>query len=78
MSVRCFFGRHVPGGIVGRGTALHVRCTRCDRLSPGIVIDGPAPTVTQPAKPRSRIWWVRAVYSGKEAAGVGEPDRARR
>jgi hypothetical protein len=62
MSLRCWFGQHEPGGLVGRGKALHVRCTRCDRLSPGVVIDGPAPRPMQPKAPRSRIWWLRAVY----------------
>lgn len=44
MNLRCLLFGH-EGGIVGRGSALHVKCLRCDRLSPGIEIDdvGPEP-----------------------------------
>ena len=68
MSLRCFFGQHEPGGLVGRGNVLAVKCCRCDRISSGIAIDGPAPRVTQPIHPvpvvhTSRFWWLRAVYS---------------
>jgi hypothetical protein len=59
--IRCLFGFHELGGIVARSNRLQVRCTRCDRLSPGVVIDGPPPR-RLPEKPKSRIWWVRAVY----------------
>ncbi len=61
MALRCWFGGHTLGGIVARGSVLHVKCADCDRISPGVVIDGPRPKVTQPAT-KSRIWWLRAVY----------------
>ena len=67
MSLRCWFG-HDPGAVVARGNRLHVRCTRCDRLSPGVAIDGPRPRVTPPLQPKARIWWLRAVYETKRAA----------
>jgi len=68
MSLRCFFGQHEPGGLVVRGSRIAVKCYRCERISPGIEIDGPAPTVTAPIHPvpvvhTSRFWWLRAVYS---------------
>ncbi len=68
MSLRCWFGQHAPGGIVARGNALHVRCDRCDRISPGVAIDGPRPRVTQPKAQRSPIWWLKAVYERNKGA----------
>lgn len=67
MSIRCFFGSHELGGVVARNGRLAVRCSRCDRISPGIAIDGIPPTVTaplaiEPVVHRSPIWWLRAVY----------------
>lgn len=67
MSLRCLFGHHEPGGFVGRGNVLHVKCCRCDRISTGVVIDGEPPTVTQPVHPvpvvhTSKLWWLRGVY----------------
>jgi hypothetical protein len=52
---------------VARSNRLSVRCTRCDRLSPGVVIDGPPPRQMRPEKPKSRIWWLRAVYESQRA-----------
>jgi hypothetical protein len=60
--IRCLFGFHELGGIVARSNRLSVRCTRCDRLSPGVVIDGPPPIPLRVEPPKSRIWWLRAVY----------------
>jgi hypothetical protein len=68
MTLRCCFG-HQLGGFVARGRVLHVRCTRCDRLSPGITLDRPQPRVTQPVRPvRSRIWWLRGVFEHTKGA----------
>lgn len=64
-SLRCLVGIHQLGGLVGRGDVLAVRCSRCDRISVGIAIDGPRPRVTQPKAPRSPIWWLRGIYERK-------------
>lgn len=61
--IRCLLTGHVLGGLVRRGSRVSVRCLRCDRISPGIVIDGPRPKVTQPVKTKARTWWLRGVFS---------------
>jgi hypothetical protein len=73
MSLRCLIGLHAPGGLVARDNRLAVKCCRCNRISPGIVIDGVPPHVTQPIHPvpeihTSRLWWLRAVYETNKGA----------
>jgi hypothetical protein len=63
MTLRCLLGAHEPGGVVARANVLHLRCARCQRLSPGWVIDAPPPRVTYPAKPKPRLWWLRGVFT---------------
>jgi hypothetical protein len=64
---RHWFG-YTDGALVARGDRWHIKCLACDRLSPGVRIDGPKPRVTQPKAPRSRIWWVRGIYSSSKGA----------
>lgn len=68
-SLRCLVGIHAPfgwatkPGVFGAG-----RCARCHEAVGGIAIDGPKPRPMQPATPKSRIFWLRAVYETKRAA----------
>lgn len=66
MNFLCLIGQH-EDGLVGRGNRWAVKCHHCNRVSKGVAIDGPRPTVTQPKAQRSRIWWLRAVYETKRA-----------
>jgi hypothetical protein len=72
MSLRCFFGVHNPEGWATKpGVFGAGRCSRCHAAVGGVVIDRPAPRITQPvqkAKRRGVPTWLHGVFENNAAS----------